>query len=415
MRFYPHKLGAALLICASSPANSQRMQDEVPLMRPDERSVVDAQSIEFNKALEPLIAESSKSTVLVWGREQGKPLRLAYGTVVEDGTRILTKWSEIAQFADTLYIMGRDGEGAKAGVTGVFTDEDLALLTIPITAVESENITPVKFHISDLSLGRFLVAVRPDGKPGAFGVVGVLERNLRETDKAHLGIMADFEYRGEGVRIANVQPEYGAAKAGLRAGDLILSVNDRDISGLQELRNALSGKNPGDKVNLRIETAGKERDVEVLLSNRPVLGQFAGGRLNAMERMGGELSSIRDSFSQVVQSDMKIKADQIGGPVVDLQGRVVGITMARADRTRTYIMGSAAVIDLLKKKTDTVAEARTKTELLKKELAEQNRVMIPEMRRQAKPRDLPRMRRHLSDIERLLGRANRELDDLGRR
>lgn len=415
MRRYPHKFGAALLILASSLANSQRMQDEVPLMRPDERSVVDAQSIEFNKALEPLIAESSKSTVLVWGREQGKPLRLAYGTVVEDGTRILTKWSEIAQFADTLYIMGRDGEGAKAEVTGVFTDEDLALLTIPITAVESENITPVKFHTSDLSLGRFLVAVRPDGKPGAFGVVGVLERNLRETDKAHLGIMADFEYRGEGVRIANVQPEYGAAKAGLRAGDLILSVNDRDISGLQELKNALSGKNPGDKVTLRIESAGKERDVEVLLSNRPVLGQFAGGRLNAMERMGGELSSIRDSFSQVVQSDMKIKADQIGGPVVDLQGRVVGITMARADRTRTYIMGSAAVIDLLKKKTDTVAEARTKTELLKKELAEQNRVMIPEMRRQAKPRDLPRMRRHLSDIERLLGRANRELDDLGRR
>lgn len=415
MRRYPHKLGAALLILASSLANSQRMQDEVPLMRPDERSVVDSQSIEFNKALEPLIAESSKSTVLVWGREQGKPLRLAYGTVVEDGTRILTKWSEIAQFADTLYIMGRDGEGAKAEVTGVFTDEDLALLTIPITAVESENITPVKFHISDLSLGRFLVAVRPDGKPGAFGVVGVLERNLRETDKAHLGIMADFEYRGEGVRIANVQPEYGAAEAGLRAGDLILSVNDRDISGLQELKNALSGKNPGDKVTLRIESAGKERDVEVLLSNRPVLGQFAGGRLNAMERMGGELSSIRDSFSQVVQSDMKIKADQIGGPVVDLQGRVVGITMARADRTRTYIMGSAAVIDLLKKKTDTVADARTKTELLKKELAEQNRVMIPEMRRQAKPRDLPRMRRHLSDIERLLGRANRELDDLGRR
>ena len=112
---------------------------------------------------------------------------------------------------------------------------------------------------------------------------------------------------------------------------------------------------------------------------------------------------------------MKIKSNQIGGPVVDLQGHVVGITMARADRTRTYIMGSEAVVELLKSKADTVAEARTKTELLNKELAEQNRAMIPEMRRQAKPRDLPRMRRHLSDIERLLGRANRELYDLGPR
>jgi membrane-associated protease RseP (regulator of RpoE activity) len=224
------------------------MQDEVPLMRPDERRVVDAQSVDFNKSLEPIIAESAKSTVLVWGREQGKPLRLAYGTAVQDGTSILTKWSEIASFADTLYIKGRDGVGAMAAVTGVFTDEDLALLTIPQEAVESENITPVKFHISDLSLGRFLVATRPDGKPGAFGVVGVLERNLRETDKAHLGIMPDFQYSGAGIRIANVQPEYGAAEAGLRSGDVILQVNERKISGLQELRNALSGKTPGDKV-----------------------------------------------------------------------------------------------------------------------------------------------------------------------
>lgn len=415
MRTYKFLTISALLLCASLSSQAQITEDEVPLMRPDELRIVDAQSLEFNKALQPIVADAAKSTVTIWGRENGQPRKLAYGTVIGNGTSILTKWSEIAPFADYLFLNGASGEGVQAEVTGVFTDEDLVLLSIPEEAVESENIAPVKFHASDLSLGRFLVAVRPDGKPGAFGVVGVLERNLRETDKAHLGIMADFQYRGEGVRIANVQPEYGAAEAGLRAGDLILSVNDRDISGLQELKNALSGKRPGDKVSLRIETAGKERDVEVLLSNRPVLGQFAGGRLNAMERMGGDLSSIRDSFSQVVQSDMKIKADQIGGPVVDLQGRVVGITMARADRTRTYIMGSEAVVELLKSKADTVAEARTKTELLKKELAEQNRAMIPEMRRQAKPRDLPRMRRHLSDIERLLGRANRELYDLGPR
>jgi serine protease Do len=415
MRTYQYPAAIALLLCSALPAAAQRSEEEVPLMRPDERKVVDEQSAEFNKALEPIVADAAKSTVTVWGSDRGRPRRLAYGTVVADGTGILTKWSEIEPFADSLFVNGATGEGAKAEVSGVFTEEDLALLSIPAEAVESEKIAPAKFHVSDLSLGRFLVAVRPDSKPGAFGVVGVLERNLRETDKAHLGIMADFQYRGAGVRIANVQPEYGAAEAGLRAGDVILRVNEREISGLQELKNALSGKSPGDKVTLRIETAGKERDVEVLLSNRPVLGQFAGGRLNAMERMGGELSRIRDSFSRVAQSDMKIQADQIGGPVVDLEGRVIGITMARADRTRTYIMGSRAVLDLLKMKTDTVAEARAKTEKLKAELAEQNRAMFPPMRREAKPRDLPRTRRHLSDLERLLGRANRELDDLGRR
>lgn len=413
MRTYEFTLTCALLICANPSATAQAPEAEVPLMRPDERNVVDAQTLDFNKALEPILSGASKSTATIWTRGQKKPI--AYGTVVADGTSILTKWSEIERFADSLFVNGAIGKGGKVEVAGVFTEEDLALLSISPEAAEVEEFAPARFHLSELSLGRFLVAARPDGKPGAFGVVGVLERNLRETDKAHLGIMADFQYQGEGVRIANVQPEYGAAEAGLRSGDVILKVNERKISGLQELKNALSGKSPGDKVTLLIETAGKERNVEVLLSNRPVLGQFAGGRLNAMERMGGELNRIRDSFSRVVQSDMKIQANQIGGPVVDLEGRVVGITMARADRTRTYIMGSAAVMDLLKKKTDTIAEARAKTEKLRTELAEQTREIMPEMPREAKPRDLPRMRRHLSDIERLLGRANRELDDLGQR
>ncbi len=413
MRTYEFTAISAFLLCASLSAPAQRAEDEVPLMRPDERKVVDAQADEFNKALEPILSDAAKSAVTIWTRGTNKPI--AYGTVVGDGTSILTKWSEIERFADMLFVNGAKDQGAKAEVTGVFTEEDLVLLSIPAEAAEVEDLTAAKFHLSDLSLGRFLVATRPDGKLAGFGVVGVLERNLRETDKAHLGIMPDFQYSGAGIRIANVQPEYGAAEAGLRSGDVILQVNERKISGLLELKNALSGKSPGDKVTLRIETAGKERDVEVLLSNRPVIGQFAGGRLNAMERMGGKLNGIRDSFSQVVQSDMKIQSNQIGGPVVDLEGRVVGITMARADRTRTYIMGGAAIEDLLKKKSDTVAEARTKTEKLKAELAQQNRAMLPEMRRQAKPRDLPRTRRHLSDLQRLLGRANRELDDLERR
>ena len=413
MRTYEFTAISAFLLCASLSAPAQRAEDEVPLMRPDERKVVDAQADEFNKALEPILSDAAKSAVTIWTRGTNKPI--AYGTVVGDGTSILTKWSEIERFADMLFVNGAKDQGAKAEVAGVFTEEDLVLLSIPAEAAEVEDLTAAKFYLSDLSLGRFLVATRPDGKLAGFGVVGVLERNLRETDKAHLGIMPDFQYSGAGIRIANVQPEYGAAEAGLRSGDLILQVNERKISGLLELKNALSGKSPGDKVTLRIETAGKERDVEVLLSNRPVIGQFAGGRLNAMERMGGELNGIRDSFSKVVQSDMKIQANQIGGPVVDLEGRVVGITMARADRTRTYIMGGAAIEDLLKKKSDTVAEARTKTEKLKAELAQQNRAMLPEMRRQAKPRDLPRTRRHLSDLQRLLGRANRELDDLERR
>lgn len=402
----------ALFLVLCPFASAQRGEEEVPLMRPDERETVDAQSEAFNTSLEPALVDAAKSTVLIWGRDR-RPTEVAYGTVIGDGTQVLTKWSQIQPYLDTLYVQGGKGEAAKAEVSGVFVEEDLALLDL--AADGSVAFTPAKFHESPLGLGDFLAASRPNGKPGAFGVVSVLERNLRETDQAHLGIMADSAYRGEGVRIANVQPEYGAAEAGLQAGDVILKLGDRTLSGLQELKNAMSGKNPGDTVKLQIESAGKEREVEVMLSNRPMLGQFSGDRLNQMERMGGEPNRVRDGFSRVIQSDMQIQANKVGGPVADLAGNIVGITMARADRTRTYIMGSAALLDVLKGKADTVEDALAKAEEKKQQLAEQRRLLLPKMREMAKPRDAQRMRRHLSDVERLNERLSREMDILGAR
>ncbi len=396
-----------LLLCLVSLAPAQ-LEPEVPLMTPSERKAVDEQSTAFNKALEPMLKKAARSTVRIWGKDR-QPLLLAYGTVVGDGSQVLTKWSEIERFTESLQVQAGENRSFQAEVEGVYIDEDLALLKLVAGGSQSRPpLVPAEFQPVGLTIGRFLAAPQPSGAPGAFGVVSVLERNLRETDQAHLGIMADPEYKGQGVRIATVQAEYGAAEAGLRQGDVILKVEERSISGLQELRNVLSSKQPGDRVNLRLETAGKEKDVEVRLSNRPLQGQFAGNRLNQMESMGGRINRVRSGFSRVVQSDMQIQSNRVGGPVVDLQGRVVGITLARADRTRTYVMSSAAVMGLLGERFDSVAEAQVKSAKKEQLLATQQRELIP----QARPRDVKRMQRNLSDLERLAQRIDEEMQAL---
>ncbi|MES2983190.1 MAG: PDZ domain-containing protein [Verrucomicrobiota bacterium] len=405
-----------LAVCLLTNVFAQ--DQDVPLMRPDEEKVIDAQTTAFNEVLRGTLSEAARSTVRIWGKlgRGGNPRALVYGTVVGDGTQVLTKWSEVERAEDTLYVQAGGEESFKAVVAGVFTDEDLVLLdiTIPDGGKRSANniLVPAKFAETEWSYGRFVSAPQPDGKPGGFGVVSVLERNLRETDRAHLGIMADPDFRGKGVKVAAVQSDHGAARAGIQSGDVILDIDGREISGLQELRNALTNKQPGDTVKIKIETAGKERHVEVLLTNRPIFGEFSQERLNQMERMGGETNRVRTGFSRVVQSDMKIQPNQVGGPVVDLQGNIVGITLARADRTRTYLMSGSAVAEILKGKTETVAEAKAKKELQRQELAEQRRELMPKMRLPQKPMDPERAERHLSDVERLLGRINRELDSL---
>ena len=41
-------------------------QDDIPLLRPEERKVLTAQADDFNKALSPVLADSAKSTVRIW-------------------------------------------------------------------------------------------------------------------------------------------------------------------------------------------------------------------------------------------------------------------------------------------------------------------------------------------------------------
>jgi len=374
-------------------------QDDIPLLRPEERQAVDAQTEEFNQSLIPALATAAKSTVRVWSGNR----RLAYGTVIGDGTRILTKWSELMRTRGALTVESSDGTGIPAQISGVYPDEDLAVLE-----TGGSSLTPVTWVDSTPPLGGFLIAPQPDGRPAAFGVVSVLERNLRDTDQAFLGVIGSPDFDGPGVKIAEVAPDSGAAAAGLRAGNVILKVGDRTISGLLELKNSLVGVNPGTTLSLWVRADGTEKKFDVMLGNRPDLPSFSGDRLRQMERMGGAISRVRDSFSSAIQTDMRPNPDQIGGPVVDLKGRVVGITMARADRTRSFVMPSAAVERLLKTPTQDPALAQVRQ-------AEQA-PSVP-VRRMVAPQKMPpgsqqRMRRHLSEMERLMEFMREEMNGL---
>mgnify|MGYP000185731070 CR=1 FL=1 len=387
---------------------------DVPLQRPEERQLTRRQSQEVYDVLAPIAQPVSPSAVWVWagGRQ------LAVGTVVGDGTQVLTKWSEIALARGALQCVGGDGATATATVLGVYVDEDVAMLQL-----DGARFTPVAWGDGETpGIGRWLVAVSPNGdKPLSVGVVSVEARSLRETDQAYLGIWVDHTYEGDGLMIDSVEESAGARAAGIRAGDVLLELEGKKISGGYELRNLLLGYQPGDRVKAKVQRAGgrggsaEVLDLEIEIGERPPAprGMFPQSRLEVMRRMGGDISAVRDGFPMVLQTDMQLKKRQCGGPVVDLDGKVVGLAISRTDRTRSFIIPAAEVVALLGQQPVDPRSIEREAPTL---AGPGPGTGGPAPRPRAVPMNpnaAADMRRHLEEMQALLERMEREMGSIG--
>lgn len=70
---------------------------------------------------------------------------------------------------------------------------------------------------------------------------------------------------GRGVLIGDVSPNSPAARAGLRAGDIIRAVNGDEVRDPNQLRNKISSLNPGTEVTVTVIRDRQEQQVKVRL------------------------------------------------------------------------------------------------------------------------------------------------------
>ncbi|MFC6124176.1 serine endoprotease DegQ [Citrobacter bitternis] len=68
-----------------------------------------------------------------------------------------------------------------------------------------------------------------------------------------------------GAFVSEVLPNSGSAKAGIKSGDVIVSLNDKPLNSFAELRSRIATTEPGAKVKLGILRDGKPQDIEVTL------------------------------------------------------------------------------------------------------------------------------------------------------
>jgi len=287
-------------------------------------------------AFRDVVALPSRSTVLV--RSAGKDVAL--GTIVGADGWIVSKYSELK---NPITCMLREGRELSAQIIGVHEGYDLVMLK-----VDAKDLKPVVWgDINSAAVGNFVATPSTGSDPIAVGVVSVKVRKVGTRDQpvvnansGYLGV--SLEPSELGVKIAQILPNSAAAKAGFKVNDAIVSVAGKMVTDPDALITTIQRYKVGDIVTLKVKRGDEEVEIKATLGKRP-----SGDRGDFQNRLGNEMSNRRGGFPSILQHDTVLKPKECGGPLVDLDGKTVGINIARAGRTETYAVPADAVIALL--------------------------------------------------------------------
>jgi len=86
--------------------------------------------------------------------------------------------------------------------------------------------------------------------------------------RVYLGTIPDYGAVATGVRLAGVSSGSPAAQAGLREGDVIVRLDDREIQNIEDLTDALQAHKSGDQVNVVVLRGGAPVTLKATLSSR---------------------------------------------------------------------------------------------------------------------------------------------------
>lgn len=176
--------------------------------------------------------------------------------------------------------------GKKVGFTWQGRAEPAAT-RVQVTLKEKNGATTVTLTHSGLGRGaawaKAAKAIAAGWEIGLENLQSVLEtgQDLRFTLRPMLGIMVSDENNAEhaaawglpveyGLRLGSVVPGMGAEAAGLRGGDVVISLAGKKVIGFGGLAVALQGRRAGQAVPVVFYRDGQKQTVTMTLSGRPI-------------------------------------------------------------------------------------------------------------------------------------------------
>jgi serine protease Do len=122
----------------------------------------------------------------------------------------------------------------------------------------------------------------------------------------------------EGALVGQVEPESPAARAGLRAGDVVTAVDAASVANPRDLARAIGDARPGSTVKLAVQRDGQAREISVTLAtlqdgtaNRPTAEQ--------RETRGGPMGVALAPVTEQTRQALNLAPGTAGAVIADIR------------------------------------------------------------------------------------------------
>jgi serine protease Do len=292
-------------------------------------------NVSVKSAFKEAIAEASAASVTILS--DGEPA--AIGVALDRDGHIVTKASDLL---GTLSYETSEGDEYPATLVGSDIAHDLAVLK-----TDAKGLKPAVWRTGSVPVpGSLIASVAPEDELLSVGVISSEPRKIGgstqpEGRRGRLGVgLGDGE---AGLGVTSVSRGSAAMKAGIQPGDRIVQIDGVAMRDYEHIIEVVGANPPGRTIRLAIQREDEELELSAELGkpqSRPLPQDHWGG---------GPFSARRSGFPTVLPHDSVIHPTECGGPLVDTDGKVVGINIARALRVTTYAIPAEVVLEVSKK------------------------------------------------------------------
>lgn len=266
------------------------------------------------------------SAVILNGREEA-----IYGTVMSADGYIMTKASEYIALTDPKVTVDRTKYDA-VSLVGMDLEWDVVLLKVdakdlvPVALAQDDQFPEGTWVFANGATSRRVRRLAP-------GVISAHTREIPAAGGAVLGVTLAADKGKEPLKIEKVHERSGALKAGLKKGDIITELDGVKVETMEKLSKGLEDRRAGSIARLKWKRGDEEMSGDVTLSAR--LDLFAELKTRN-DAMSGDYSFRRSGFPRVMQHSILCNSKTVGGPVINLEGKCLGMNIARANRAETF-------------------------------------------------------------------------------